>query len=239
MEDPFSNLALEEALFRSLKEPTLRLWDNQKSVVIGRGQLARLETDVSLCEERGIPVVRRFTAGGAVYNGPGNINWSFFQPRTKGDGAGGVFDAGSVFRHFADKVVRALVACSVECFFESPNRIMNSVGKISGMAAYMSSEAVVCHGTLLTNANLEEAGELTNPPIAEADRRYARSKPVRMSNCGVSRSDFATSLAKVAMLDGDTDRLRREEQEFARRLVDDRYSKATWNLGDPFQLYDL
>ena len=82
--DPFSNLALEEVLFTGLHYPTLRIWENQRSVVIGRAQLARAEADLEYCHRTSAPVVRRFTAGGAVYNGPGNLNWPFFVPRGEG-----------------------------------------------------------------------------------------------------------------------------------------------------------
>ena len=55
--DPFQNVAAEEAIFVSMKEATLRIWENQRSVVIGRAQLASLETDLSLCGKRGVPNV--------------------------------------------------------------------------------------------------------------------------------------------------------------------------------------
>ena len=60
--DPYSNLALEEALFLRNEGLTLRIWENGESVIIGRAQLARFETDVEYCKRNGIPIVRRFTS---------------------------------------------------------------------------------------------------------------------------------------------------------------------------------
>jgi len=99
--DPFSNLALEEVLFLGLRVSTLRIWSNQKSVIIGRAQLAEFETNLEYCRGAGIPIVRRFTAGGAVYNGPGNLNWSFFVPREENGMGSDLGDANRVFAAFA------------------------------------------------------------------------------------------------------------------------------------------
>jgi lipoate-protein ligase A len=236
--DPFQNIALEEAIFRELEEPTLRVWENQESVIIGRGQLARLETDIQQCRERGIPVVRRFTAGGAVFNGPGNINWSFFEPRPSGDRTG-AFEAGKVFSRFAERVVDALRSQSVKAHFEPPNRIMNDVGKISGMAAYISASSVVCHGTLLTDADLQEAEELTRPSLVMTDKRYVRSVPTKIANCGLSKREFTDAMASVAAPGSTLDALRKDEVDITQTLLEGKYMKEAWNLGDPFALNDL
>jgi lipoate-protein ligase A len=237
--DAFSNVALEEVLFRTLEVPVLRVWDNQRSVVIGRAQLASIETDLDSCRKNSIPVVRRFTAGGAVYNGPGNVNWSFLEPSAQDSGGGRVFDAKGVFVAFAGVVVRALAECSADCRFEPPNRIVNDRGKVSGMAAYLSSAGVICHGTLLLNADLREVEALTKPARARADGRYARSTDVRVANCGVDRREFVEALLDAADVDFVPDSLGDEEAAETSRLLAERYSKEEWNLGDPFRLDDF
>jgi lipoate-protein ligase A len=237
--DPFANLALEEVLFRTLQVPTLRIWSNQKSVVIGRAQLARHETDLAYCLERSVPIVRRFTAGGAVYNGPGNMNWSFFIPRGE-DGKGATLgDANRVFASFAALVVGALRACGVDCEFKPPNAIFDRRGKISGMAAYISKGGVLCHGTLLCDADLEEVEALTKPSEEGLMPRYPRSRHSPVSNCGVKTRDFALRLADVSGYGLQDDGLTKAELEAALDLAAKRYSSDAWNLGDPFSLDDL
>jgi len=237
--DPFSNLALEEVLFMGLRVPTLRVWSNQRSVIIGRAQLARFETDVEYCRGRSIPIVRRFTAGGAVYNGPGNLNWSFFVPRGADGTGAGLGDANRVFASFASHVVRALRACRVDCEFEAPNRIFDRHGKISGMAAYISKRGALCHGTLLINANLEEVEMLTRPGAEELVRRYPRSRFAPVSNCRVETHDFVSKLAEGSGYDLEKDRLTAAESESTLRLAVSKYADDRWNLGDPFSLDDL
>ena len=237
--DPFSNLALEEVLFRELRVPTLRVWSNQKSVVIGRAQLAKFETDLAYCRSKGIPVVRRFTAGGAVFNGPGNLNWSFFVPRVEEESSSELCDANKVFASFAARVVRALRACGVECEFNAPNGIFLGGGKISGMAAYISKGGVLCHGTLLVDADLDEVEALTKPSAQDLMRKYPRSRVAPLSNCGVGTREFIAKLAEESGYGLETDRLTRAESEATLDLAATKYTDDGWNLGDPFSLDDL
>lgn len=235
--DPFSNVALEEALFRLLKVPVLRVWENQRSVVIGRAQLAWTETDLGYCKERSIPVVRRFTAGGAVYNGPGNVNWSFLVPKKRRLGeTGRIFDAKSVFSAFAGILARALEECSVNCRYDPPNRVVTDEGKISGMAAYISSEGVICHGTLLVDADLAEVEKLTTPKMVSLESRYPRSKSAKVANSGADKSKLVSALVDASDEEYAPDSLTSAEQSLTSRLVGQKYSREEWNEGDPFSL---
>ncbi len=235
LRDPYENLAFEEALLRAAEVPTLRVWGNQTSVVIGRAQLARFETDIGYCAAHSIPVVRRFTAGGAVYHGLGELNWTFVIPveeapswLTRVSGAKGVFES------FARVVVEALRDCGVVCSFDPPNSIVGARGKISGMAAYVSKESILCHGTLLVGADLEEVQKLTRPKEDRLERRYPRSKPRAVANCGVRRSDLVSQLSarEPGFRRGS---VTKAEAELCAGLLG-KYRSAEWNFGDPFEL---
>ncbi|MDV3293316.1 MAG: lipoate--protein ligase family protein [Nitrososphaerales archaeon] len=235
--DPFSNVAADEAIFTLMKAPILRVWDNQRCVVIGRGQLAELETDLGYCSEEGIPVVRRFTAGGAVYNGPGNLNWSFFVPRHEECGSLRYSrDANALFSTFAGIVIQSLRRCGVATSFEPPNRIVRAGGKVSGLAAYISREGAVCHGTLLIRADLAEVSRLTTPRPEVAQKRYARSTFAKVANTEVDRERFVEQLLIGAEAEVEKSELSGEELALTDRLEKEKYRKDQWNLGDPFAL---
>ncbi len=237
--DPFANMALEEVLFREVRVPALRLWRNQRSVVIGRAQLAEFETDLEYCLAHSIPVVRRFTAGGAVYNGPGNLNWSFFIPRGAESGAMQTRDPKGVFESFASMVVSSLTVCGAACRFEAPNSIVDDVGKVSGMAAYLSRDAVLCHGTLLLDADLEEVQKLTTPSHKLVPRKYPRSRFAPVSNCPVDEARFIRELARSSGYVFEQGVLTAGESKLANELASSKYRRREWNLGDPFALDDL
>ena len=232
--DPYSNLAFEEALLRTALVPTLRVWRNQKSVVLGRAQLAEFETDVTYCRRSSIPIVRRMTAGGAVYNGPGNLNWTFcVQKGWGGDDFRGTLDAKRVFSRFASMVVAALGDCGVKASFSPPNSIEAGSGKVSGMAAFVSREATICHGTLLVSADLDEVQRLTKPSDSTIGRRYPRSRHVAVANCAVDETDFIEALSRSG--DGFHGGTATYAEKAMARSLEEKYRSERWNLGDPFE----
>jgi lipoate-protein ligase A len=239
----FLNLALEESLLFLQNGVTARIWENERSVIIGRGQFAPYETDLPYCKKNGIPIVRRITAGGAVYNGPGNINWSIFMKRDSLGSWERVARNPLVLFAFASGiVVRALGGSGVRSTFEAPNRIMTREGKVSGMAAYITKDRALCHGTLLLNADLIEAQRLTTPVQQQLSCQYTRSANTIIANAGVQIEryvpEFRKALAQELQVEVEEDEVASSELESAEELVGNRYSQDSWNIGDPFGTVD-
>jgi lipoate-protein ligase A len=242
-DDPAANLALEEALFLRNEGFVARVWENKESVIIGRAQLAGFETDVGYCQAHGIPIVRRFTAGGAVYNGPGNLNWSLFVSR--GVDSGPLRYESSphaIFRGASLPLLSALEACGVRAKLDPPNRILTEEGKVSGMAAYVSRKGFLCHGTLLVGADLERVKALTTPSPETIGRRYTRSRDMKTANAALDVDSFihtfVGTLAEETRLTIERGSPDEQERKLTRELLAARYGDAAWNLGDPFALGD-
>jgi lipoate-protein ligase A len=242
-DEPAANLALEEALFLRNEGFIARVWENRESVIIGRAQLASFETDVGYCKAHEIPIVRRFTAGGTVYNGPGNVNWSLFVARGRGSGSLRYESSPhAIFRSASKPLLSALAASGVEAWLDPPNRILTKEGKISGMAAYVSRRGFVCHGTLLVGADLGRVKALTTPSPDALERRYTRSRDVKTANAPLDVDSFihtfVSTLADETRLAIETASPDEGERALANELLATRYGDEGWNLGDPFALGD-
>ncbi|NCA68279.1 MAG: hypothetical protein EOM87_09500 [Clostridia bacterium] len=71
------NLAAESTLLEMSDCPTLFLWKNERTVVIGANQNPYAECRVETLLNDGGTLARRRTGGGAVYHDLGNLNFSF------------------------------------------------------------------------------------------------------------------------------------------------------------------
>jgi len=165
--DPSTNLAIErailEAVSRGKSKDTFRLWINTRCLVVG---LSRERQglygwyDADLAAKLGVKVYKRVTGGGAVYHDEGNLNWSFFIRRR----SSAVPSITALFKEAGDIIAESLRGLGLDAYFSPPNRIECDGYKISGMAAYISRNAVLVHGTLLVSTNLDELNRLCIPP---------------------------------------------------------------------------
>jgi len=163
--DPIKNLAREEELFESVvrreSSEIIRFWVNSECLVRGRVRSARYGWyNEGLAREIGIRVVERSTGGGVVYQDDGNLNWSIFLRSS-----GSFLSPRALFGRASSYMVGALERLGVRARFSPPNRIDVSNRKVSGMAARLTSRAVLVHGTLLINSDLAKLNSICIPPV--------------------------------------------------------------------------
>ena len=165
--DPLFNLAMERAVLdavsRGKSGDTVRLWINTRCLVMGssgerRGLYGWYDAD--LAAKLGVKVYKRMTGGGVVYHDEGNLNWSFFIRKRSST----VPSVAALFREAGSIIAESLRGLRLDAYFSPPNRIECNGHKISGMAAYISRNAVLVHGTLLVSTNLDELNRLCIPP---------------------------------------------------------------------------
>lgn len=163
--DPYWNLALEEhLLFRcGQDERILYLWQNEKTVVIGRNQSAERECPVELLSREGVHLARRDSGGGAVYHDLGNLNFSFFARERQYDVAKQMH-----------VILEALRSLGVAAVFSGRNDILVNGRKISGSAFRQSGSFCCHHGTLMVDVD------------RAAVERYLRPDPAKLSSKGVA-----------------------------------------------------
>ena len=152
--DPHKNLAMEEALLRSLPEgqAVMFLWQNRHTVVIGSGQNAWRECNTALLEAEGGTLARRSSGGGAVYHDLGNLNFSFVMPRADYD----------VDRQLT-VVMNAVRTLGLNAEKTGRNDLTIGGRKFSGNAFRLLKETALHHGTLLISSDREMVGRYLTP----------------------------------------------------------------------------
>ncbi len=251
--EPLGNLAREEALARTGSVPTLRLWRNERCVVLGRSQVALAEVDEGACRSLRVPVYRRFTGGGAVYQDAGNLNITLVAPR---DDA--LFNArpdrlrvpglyGVVLEPLA-AAVRALGIAA----HAGEREVVVRGRKIGGVAAWLGAGSVLVHATLLIDADLGTLARVLDGPGLPGDRRWRHTRSRRVPVTSLSREGLppdrrdaveeAIAAAFVAFrrADAGTGRVahglepgRPTSAELAAeaRLLAERYGRPAWHVG--------
>ena len=169
----YRNLALEEALISCHEsdgeDPKIRLWSNPPSIVVGRFQDVRLEVDVSLCEESGIRIARRFTGGGTVYHDQGNLNFTLVSREP-------VVNLQDVQHRNISILKETIRKLGVESTIVPPNSISVQGRKISGASAAVRHKCVLWHASLLVSTDLEIISQVLSPSRENFPSTRVRSR---------------------------------------------------------------
>jgi lipoate---protein ligase len=223
--DQAANLALEEALARSGPAPVLRIWQNAGCVVIGRGQRPAREVNLAACAAAAVPVLRRSSGGGAVYQDLGNLNISLVRP---GPEPGLTAE------------LAALVAAVIAGLGLRPRPGERGVfvgpAKVSGLASQVTRGGSLAHATLLVSTPAAEVGAfLTRAPDEPqpADSRRSPVAALRELGCGLSVAAARSAVAAEAARRFGPLRPRPPsdaERRWQERLLAERYRVSSWHL---------
>ena len=238
--NPYYNLAAEEYLMKTAMTDTFMIWRNKPSVIIGKHQNASKEINHSFIESHKLPVIRRITGGGTVYQDFGNINFSFIFTDRKEN----IID----FRHFTKPIILFLNELGLNATFEGKNNITVDGLKVSGNSAHIYKNKVLYHGTLLFNTDLDALDQA----VAGREDRY-KDKSVKSVHAKVTNvSDLLKEKISIeAFINlfqsyifnyytgsfGDV--IKSDEREYIAILIAEKYKKYEWNFGySPEYKYD-
>ena len=251
--DIYRNLSIEESLARvnadSIeKTNTLRLWQSNRSVVIGRFQCVHKEVDLNYCRKEGIQIARRFTGGGAVYHDLGNLNFTIcadqrkpYVPRS----------LKKLYQGFVGSIVNGLREIGIPVAYDEKRSCLR-IGekKVTGTAGWIKQGVSFLHGTLLIDANINILERSLDAPSGQTkylrDRsriRCKRSKTDAVTNISAEvksrpsdveiRASIVESIATFTGESVEPGSLTQTEVNTAQVLYQSRYSLDEWNLGIP------
>jgi lipoate-protein ligase A len=189
--DPFVNLALENYLLLFFRDTIfLLLWQNDPCLVIGRNQLSKYECNVSLLQELNIPLVRRYSGGGAVFHDLGNSNYSLITNKEQFSRTQG-----------CALVQGAMKRLGIELSISTRHDLWDkNEKKVSGSAYRLTNSRAYHHGTMLRKTDLillnqllqqspdEECIEGENLPLI-------RSIKSPVGNIGIEHEEFCNAMS--------------------------------------------
>ena len=189
--DPRHNLALEEVLLRAVQpgQCILYLWQNQRTVVIGRNQHAESECRFRALENDGGHLVRRLSGGGAVYHDLGNLNFTYQTTHDDYD-----------VEKQTEVILRAVLAVGVQAEKNGRNDLTADGQKFSGHAYYRTGDQCYHHGTLMVDVDLAPLERYLNPSPLKLEAKGVKSVRSRVVNLKALRPDLTIEALKAALI---------------------------------------
>ena len=224
--DAARNLACEDALLSSGGERFL-LWRNSPSVIIGRHQNAHAEADAEYAKINGIKIVRRLSGGGAVYHDLGNINFSVIKKYDKNETDPGD-EPGSVLFF--------LRGLGIPAEAKGRNDFVANGKKISGTARTVRDGRLLCHGTILFDADLNAMERVLTVSGAKYESRGVASIRGRVANLreflpDMTAEGFWERIVEYYSRIYDSKPITEAETVNAEKLQVERYESWDWNFG--------
>jgi lipoate---protein ligase len=189
---PYANQALETYLLDAAgeEECILYLWQNRKTVVIGRNQNAWTECRCRQLEADGGYLARRLSGGGAVFHDGGNLNFTFLVSRHNYD----------VVRQ-TSVILRAVQKSGIAAECSGRNDLTVDGRKFSGNAYYQKETSCYHHGTLLLRSDKAELEKYLTVSKRKLESKSVSSVKSRVVNLCELMPDIGVSGMKEKLLE--------------------------------------
>lgn len=148
--DPALGLAIDEALLDSVRRSghgVVRLWVNERAIVVGRAQRVDAEVDVPMADRDAVSILRRISGGGSVFHHPGNLIVSVCVPLREAPES-----VSASFRRWGAVICEGLTARGAEPRADG-NRLVCDGRKLGGAAQVRRGGVLLYHTTILVESD--------------------------------------------------------------------------------------
>lgn len=184
--NPYYNIALEKHLFDTHNgEPLLYLWQNEKTVVVGKCQNAYEECNLAEMDKYGVHLARRITGGGAVYHHTGNLNFTFIMSPKDYD-----------VKKQLSVILDALLILGIKASFSGRNDLVFEDRKFSGNAFLNTKKACLHHGTILINEDKDIIEKVLNVNKNKIESKGVKSVKSRIINLTEINPNLTANMVK-------------------------------------------
>ena len=235
--DPYKNLALEEYLLHNVRkdECILYLWQNEKTVVIGRNQNPWKECQVKELVKDGGKLVRRLSGGGAVYHDLGNLNFTFLVTKENYNVAKQL-----------DVIIGAVNSLGIPAEASGRNDITALGRKFSGNAFFNVKDQYYHHGTILVDVDINSLSKYLNVSRTKLRSKGVDSVKSRVTNLIDYRHGITIDILKEELIKafGETyglEPIEMEASKLAKYKIDllrQKFSSWDWNFGKKIEFSD-
>lgn len=172
--DPYYNHALEEYFLKNTVEECFILWRSSPCILIGKNQNAYSEINLDYVKEHNLPVVRRISGGGAIFNDLGNILFGFISNNNDNTFAD--------FQRFTAPIIDALKKLGVNAELSGRNDITIDGKKFSGNAQAKHGSRILHHGSILYSSNIDDLSAALNVRPIKFQDKSVKSVASRVTN---------------------------------------------------------
>jgi len=227
---PEENLACDEALLDACEhsggEEILRFWEPAEYfVVLGYSNRGQTEVNLRACRERNIPLLRRYSGGGTVLQGPGCLNYAVVLPIRESGPHSTITGTGTFVMTRHRDAIRQLVPGPVEVRGHS-DLALNEL-KFSGNAQRRRERSLLFHGTFLLSFNIRMVDQVLRPPSKQPTYRKNRSHGEFLTNLHLPSGAVKRAIQEAWNVSDVYEDFPLPQME---NLVHERYARPEWNF---------
>jgi lipoate---protein ligase len=171
----------------------LRFWEsNHPFVVLGRACCLSDDVHLTVCDQDGIPVLRRASGGGTVLQGPGCLSYAFVLPMGLHPQ---LADIRSTYRFVLERIAGALHRWEPAVAFRGISDLAIGDRKISGNAQQRKRHTLLFHGTILHGMPVDLIARYLRQPRRQADYRADRPHDMFLGTINALSQDVKQAIA--------------------------------------------